>query len=603
MTPHLPMLRRVAIPVVMLALPLLAAAPAGAVTRYADPDSAVAVAPCSAAAPCTFSGAVAAAAPGDDVLVRPGDYYAVPHTPASPITTGVTMASAHDIHGAPGGPRPVIHFNTPLFTPAVNLNPPGSRLADLAIVNDGKAGVLAGDATVERLLVRVNGVSGYACGASGTLGLAVVRDSVCIASGLGGSGVEVSLGLAGPGMPSFGQLRNVTARAPGALGVGVKIDAGAYADIRIDALGLIADGAATDVKLSAWTGANPGKVRFKVGSSALTLPTVVPADGDVTIVNTAPSSILTGAPIFSAVAGAPFGPSDYVQLAGSPTIDKGAVDAATGTLDVDGRPRTLGGGPDIGAHELAVAPSVLTGVASAITSGGATVAGKIIPAGLPTTWHVEYGPTASYGSATPDRSAGTGLPAVAVSEPLSGLPADAVVHYRLVATNAAGSAVGSDATFRTAVRPPGTGPIPPPVLAIRNVRMAPQAWRIGRATPRASARRRRHATPVGTTISFTLSVAATPRLSFLRVVPGVRRGRACRAVRRAPRRGRCTALKPAGTLTLRRLSVGTHRVRFAGRLDRRRTLRPGRYRLRLSARAGRATATARDLGFRVLPRR
>ncbi len=133
-----------------------------------------------------------------------------------------------------------------------------------------------------------------------------------------------------------------------------------------------------------------------------------------------------------------------------------------------------------------------------------------------------------------------------------------VPRRTLVATSAGGSAAGADAIFRTAVHPP---------------------------------------------VSFALGVTATPRLAFLRPVRGVRRGRSCRAVRRAPRRGRCTALEPAGTLTLRSLAAGTHRVRFAGRLDRRRTLRPGRYRLRVSARAGRARAIARALAFTVLPRR
>jgi hypothetical protein len=40
------------------------------------------------------------------------------------------------------------------------------------------------------------------------------------------------------------------------------------------------------------------------------------------------------------------------QLPGSPTVDRGAVDGASGGLDVDGQPRAMGEGADIGADEL-----------------------------------------------------------------------------------------------------------------------------------------------------------------------------------------------------------------------------------------------------------
>jgi hypothetical protein len=95
-------------------------------------------------------------------------------------------------------------------------------------------------------------------------------------------------------------------------------------------------------------------------------------------------------------------------------------------------------------------PAVTTGSVSKIKSTTAVVAGTVDPNGSATTYHVEYGTSTSYGHSTVPASAGSGTSNVAVSVALGGLKAKTTYHYRLVATSAGGTTVGSDRTFMTA---------------------------------------------------------------------------------------------------------------------------------------------------------
>ena len=94
-------------------------------------------------------------------------------------------------------------------------------------------------------------------------------------------------------------------------------------------------------------------------------------------------------------------------------------------------------------------PTAGTGTASDITSTSATVAATINPHGVPTTYHIDYGLTTGYDSATTETSAGSGTTSVPASVPLSGLAPGTLYHYRVVATTSVGSAVGDDETFET----------------------------------------------------------------------------------------------------------------------------------------------------------
>src|SRR6188508_1938706 len=94
---------------------------------------------------------------------------------------------------------------------------------------------------------------------------------------------------------------------------------------------------------------------------------------------------------------------------------------------------------------LAAPPAATTGGATGVGRTAATLNGTVDPGGKVTSWHFEYGTTSAYGlqSGGGDTTAGTSLQAV--SAPVSGLSAGTEYHYRLVPTNADGTATpGAD---------------------------------------------------------------------------------------------------------------------------------------------------------------
>ncbi len=94
-------------------------------------------------------------------------------------------------------------------------------------------------------------------------------------------------------------------------------------------------------------------------------------------------------------------------------------------------------------------PTVVASPATKITSTGATLKGTVNPNGVPTTYHIDYGLTSGYDTATTEMSAGSGTTAVPVSAVLTGLQPNMTYHYRIVATTATGSAITADKTFHT----------------------------------------------------------------------------------------------------------------------------------------------------------
>jgi sugar lactone lactonase YvrE len=98
-------------------------------------------------------------------------------------------------------------------------------------------------------------------------------------------------------------------------------------------------------------------------------------------------------------------------------------------------------------------PGVETRGAGSVTEFSAEVAGVIDPIGDPTTYHFEYGLTSNYGSRIPvssELAAGNNRQPRTVSRTITGLQSGTTYHYRLVAKNSAGEAVGADRTFTTA---------------------------------------------------------------------------------------------------------------------------------------------------------
>jgi hypothetical protein len=117
---------------------------------------------------------------------------------------------------------------------------------------------------------------------------------------------------------------------------------------------------------------------------------------------------------------------------------------------------------------------VLGQQAVGVTSAGFN--GSVVPNGLATTYHFEYGLDAQYfgagpviyGESTADTAVGSDYAGHPATAQVSDLVPNAVYHVRLVATNADGATIGSDQTFTT--KP---GPVPPAPVIARSVNVMP----------------------------------------------------------------------------------------------------------------------------------
>ena len=95
-------------------------------------------------------------------------------------------------------------------------------------------------------------------------------------------------------------------------------------------------------------------------------------------------------------------------------------------------------------------PTASTVAATNVTANSATLNGTVNPNGLSTTVYFQWGTTTAYGNTTPSQSIGSGTSNVGVSANLSGLSPSTTYHYRVVATNNAGTTYGADVAFTTA---------------------------------------------------------------------------------------------------------------------------------------------------------
>ena len=130
---------------------------------------------------------------------------------------------------------------------------------------------------------------------------------------------------------------------------------------------------------------------------------------------------------------------------------------------------------------------------------------------------------------------------------------------------------------------------------LSKLKLSAKRFRIGRKLASAAAVR------TGTTIRYTLSEAATVTLSFERVHAGRKVGKRCVKAKRSNRRRkackRYAAVKPA--LLFANQAAGQRGIRFEGRLSRRKTLKPGLYRLTLRARDARRETARRRCGHGI----
>ncbi len=122
------------------------------------------------------------------------------------------------------------------------------------------------------------------------------------------------------------------------------------------------------------------------------------------------------------------------------------------TLVASNTAATASAGPVV-FTTAAAAPAVATLPAFALVGGTeALVGGTVDPENSASTYWIEYGTDASYGSSIPvseDGDAGAGDEPVSVQRKLTGLTPGAEYHFRVVASNGAGTAAGQDKSFVT----------------------------------------------------------------------------------------------------------------------------------------------------------
>ena len=93
-------------------------------------------------------------------------------------------------------------------------------------------------------------------------------------------------------------------------------------------------------------------------------------------------------------------------------------------------------------------PVAITNPATNVTASSAKLNGSLDPHGLTTTVHFQYGTTISYGHNTTTQTQ-TGNTYRNIAANISGLAAHTTYHFRIVATNSAGTRMGGDRTLAT----------------------------------------------------------------------------------------------------------------------------------------------------------
>lgn len=125
-------------------------------------------------------------------------------------------------------------------------------------------------------------------------------------------------------------------------------------------------------------------------------------------------------------------------------------------------------------------PTVTTTSATLVTSTSSTLNGTVNPNGLTTAVTFQYGTTTNYGStvtATPNSVSGTS--SVPVSAAITALSPNSTYHYRVVATNSAGTTNGADQTFATLVAAPAVPALVSPADRATGISVSPTiSWSV-----------------------------------------------------------------------------------------------------------------------------
>jgi hypothetical protein len=328
---------------------------AAATTRYAAPGGTAADTVCTTpAAPCS----IGAAAGGPDVtaadqaVIEPGHYADadLDGDKDQPANHSVRV-TAGSVHGETGA-RPVIDLTGDDGAAAFAVGT-GTTLSDLEVDATDYSGIVSQTGgIVERVIARTDRDGSVPCSIEPATD-ALLRDSLCFSGGEDSSAV---------GSEIFNQvgthtirLRNVTAVATKPDSDGIFIEGrGAGTTINVDAKSAIARGDMVDVLAEAFSTFDPPQPNTGANVSiALDHSNYVnwsarsdSGGGMAAVTPAGTGTNQTGAVVLQ--------PDGYHQVAdpNSATVEKGAVDAFSGTTDIDGQNRTIGAAPDIGADEL-----------------------------------------------------------------------------------------------------------------------------------------------------------------------------------------------------------------------------------------------------------
>ncbi|HEU4461045.1 MAG TPA: hypothetical protein VFR75_00495 [Solirubrobacterales bacterium] len=321
-----------AIALAALVAAFLAPATATAATRYAAPAGGMAPG-CAQITPCSLDYAITAAAPGDEIVVTPGQY-----------TVGATIETETPlwIHGQPGSVKPRIFA----ADKSVLKSFATQRISDLSFEStnnpDGALFLPADGTVLERLEIFARGAESL--GLRAGINFTMTDTLIFAENSTDATGVFIQGTASGTV-----QLRNDTIVAEGGDAVGLSVFMVAKnSALTVEVTNTIASGTRTDALAQKSSEATGSTVAVSFDHSNLD-----DTEGAVTSVNgqTAP-------PHFT-----PPNPRGFEQAPSSPTIDAGVNDARNGPLDIGGRPRALPGRrscetpdppaiTDIGAYEF-----------------------------------------------------------------------------------------------------------------------------------------------------------------------------------------------------------------------------------------------------------
>lgn len=315
---------------------LVTAGTAAATDRHASPSGSGTA--CTLATPCSILEAIANATSGDDVFLAPGDYVAA---------SVLYVPPGIDVIGSTDDPTSV-SITSNESPRAMEVSDTGTVSGiEIANTNAGASAVwVTQGGQFSNSIARGEPItSGTGC----YVFEGAIRDSLC-------TGRSYALRAGSGAISETITLRNVTAIG-GDFGIGLDSSTGSNT---IDAKAVIASGTTTDV-VATTTGVSDVSTVTLANSSFQTTQTSGP--GTSTITPTDTNGNISADPFY---VDAPNG--NYRPAPGSPTINAGAFDVNSGTLDLDGNPRVQGSAVDIGAYEAeGIAPAAPT--ISAPTAG------------------------------------------------------------------------------------------------------------------------------------------------------------------------------------------------------------------------------------------